>query len=77
MGDFFTGNPAETRLCGNAEKNECKSVFWNTRKTDMVDVEILLPTQTTTRQRYDEIKKLDRGGVGNNISLLSGVERIF
>jgi len=41
-------------------------------------MEILLRTQTTTRQRYDEIKKLDRGNAGNNnVSLLSGVERIL
>lgn len=66
MGDFITRNPSETRLCGSAEKNECKNFSGNTSETDEGDVEILLRTQTTARQRHDEIKKLDWGKEGNN-----------
>lgn len=65
MGDFITRNPAETRSCGSAEETDCKKLLLETLETDKNNVEIPLRTQTTTRQRYDEIKK-KKGKVGNN-----------
>ncbi len=44
-----------------------------TLKTD--DVKVPLRTQTTTRHRYDEIKKLHRGKVGNHDVSLFRTER--
>lgn len=70
MGDFITRNPAETRSCGSAEETDCRKLLLETLETDKNNVEIPLQTQTTTRQRYDEIKKkkkkLDGGKVGND-----------
>ena len=52
------------RSCGSAEKNECKKkkiLSETLERPDEDDVEIPLRTRTTTRQRYDEIKKQKAG----------------
>lgn len=39
------------------KRMNAKNFSWNTRETDKGNVEILLLTQPTTRQRYGEVKK--------------------